>query len=194
MLLLAVACLGGQIGCAHDRAAVVFAFEADRYPATFDATRAAVESFRFTVDRSDARAGVMTTRPKSTGGLATPWDPEQSTLAQEWADAINMHERVVRVTFAPGDPAEPRLGVDQAPFDLRTHAGTVTGRVEVFLYRRHRSGWRIETESIARSSRTVDPGERERGVGGLVSVPIGQDVELAERIAHAIQSRLETDG
>ena len=141
-----------------------------------DAAREVLMEYRFALDRVDARHGVITTHPKRTAGLATPWDREQSGLDQEWEDLFNEQRRVVRVEF-DRDPA--------------SSGDAITGaRVQVEILRTRRPGWRIEAESVRLSSharlRDAD-GELESASQREV---IGLDARLAHRIAEAISQRI----
>ena len=141
-----------------------------------DAAREVLMEYRFALDRVDARRGVVTTHPKRTAGLATPWDREQSGLDQEWEDLFNEQRRVVRVEF----DRDPDSG-----------DGAITGaRVQVEILRTRRPGWRVEAESVRLSSharlRDAD-GELEPASQREV---IGLDSQLAHRIAQAITQRV----
>lgn len=176
-------------GCSSAPADAVIVVLPGEYPAAFDASREVLSEARFALERVDAAAGVITTQPKSTAGLASPWDTEQSTLAQEWEDLANQQRRVVRITFAPEGETGP-TPPDQALPDRRTEAGPLVARVEVTLLRLRRPGWRIETESISRSTRSFDPIAAARDGGASFFEPVGQDDRLAGRLAQRIAQRL----
>ncbi len=76
-------------------------FDAGHYPAVFDAAMRTLDEWRFVPDRIDAARGVITTYPKRTAGLATPWDREQTGLDDEARDLLHQHEREVRISFDP---------------------------------------------------------------------------------------------
>ena len=44
------------------------------YGRVFDETRDVLRDLGFILDRVDAQLGVISTLPKGTGGIATPWD------------------------------------------------------------------------------------------------------------------------
>jgi hypothetical protein len=71
----------------------------------FDLARDVLREEGFILDRVDAAAGIITTRPKTTAGLATPWDAEQSSAEQEIDDLANRQQRTVRITFEPVERA-----------------------------------------------------------------------------------------
>lgn len=154
-----------------------------QYPAAFEAAKDVLAAYRFDLDRVDAGEGVITTKPKATAGLVTPWDTEQSTLDDEVDDLFNQQQRRVRITFEPAQegPAAP---------DLRTYVGPVAARVEVVVERTRRPGWRLETTSIRYSTFTQDPALVDRGMWPQYTVPIAQDPELAARLADGIRNRL----
>jgi hypothetical protein len=130
--------------------------------------REVLTDHRFEIDRVDARRGVVTTAYKTTQGLASPWDGEQGSFKQETADLVNQHERAVRV-------------------DIEDDGSVI---VSVLVQRVHRPAWRIETESISRSTHAVVIDSRGNRQPARIVTPIGQDGLLAERIGEAIRSKL----
>lgn len=145
----------------------------------FDAARETLMGFRFALDRVDARRGVITTHPKRTAGIATPWDKEQSGIDQEWEDLLNEQRRVVRIEF---DPAG-----EQAADQERTM------RIQVEVVRTHRPNWRVETESVRLSNHA-----RSRDADGVLepgsfTEVVGLDERFAQRIADAIDTRLSSE-
>lgn len=99
----------------------------------FDLARDVLREEGFILDRVDAAAGIITTRPKTTAGLATPWDAEQSSAEQEIDDLANRQQRTVRITFEPVERASattapatttPTLTVPTAPGIAAATSGT----------------------------------------------------------------------
>lgn len=164
--------------------------EPGAYARAFDETRDLLLARQFTLERVDARAGVITTQPKPTAGLATPWDTEQSSFRQEVEDLMNQQERQVRVVFAPAEESDPTPGPGDAPVDLREAPGPLVARFEVSLLRVSVPGARVEPSAIYLSSRTVDPALRDRGVGPRDRIAIAQDPELSGRLADDLRRRL----
>lgn len=145
-------------------------FEAHAYPALFDAAREVLSDYQFTLDRIDAARGVITTAPKRTAGLATPWDREQSTARQEFEDLVHQHDRVARITFEPAD-RPTRVAV------------------EVIVHRVHRPHWRIETDAIRQSTHARDPLAVREGQPPEFREPVTEDRALARRLMADIQAR-----
>lgn len=145
------------------------AFAPEDYPAVFDAARDALDEWRFTLDRVDAAHGVITTAPKRTAGIATPWDREQSTLGQEVRDLTHQHERVARVSF---DPPEAPTSVS----------------VLVTIERVRRPGWRVESDAIRQSTHARDPQARRQGDEPEFREPIGEDRALGLRLLERIRA------
>lgn len=188
---LTAACLGASLAaCSATKHEAVFVVLPGEYAAAFDATRDTLTEARFTLDRVDAAGGVVTTYPKETGGIATPWDAEQSTLGQEWEDLTNQQEREVRVTFAPEGADDAAPGPGEALPDRRADGRPLVGRVEVTVLRVRRPGWRPQTEAVSRSSRADDPAFEARAGGSTFREPIGRDDLLAGRLAQRIRERL----
>ncbi|MFG0307361.1 MAG: hypothetical protein ACF8Q5_14235 [Phycisphaerales bacterium JB040] len=159
--------------------------EARSYADAFDAVRDELRWMGFELERIDANAGVIETRPKPTAGLATPWDTEQSTIGQEWDDFVNDHRRVVRVTFHPGEGDPGQADPGEAPD--REMA------VEVTVYRLRAPGSRLETESVSLNSVSVDELAEDRGLAGRYLTPIGRDTRLESRLTQRLRSKITGD-
>ncbi len=175
-----------------------FNVAAGEYAKAFDAARDTLVAMRFELDRIDARAGIITTRPKSSHGLATPWDTEQSTLSQEWDDLMNHQFRRAEVRFEPmgtgvgtTDPVAQTVPVE-GQGDLRESSLAMRGSVRIVVLRRHHTGARLEPESIRLSSRTTDPALRRRGIGTQYDVAVSEDRDLERRVAGAIIQGLDS--
>lgn len=167
-----------------------------RYAAVFEAARESLISLGFEMERIDARHGIIATFPKSTSGLATPWDRDQSTPQQELEDLLNRHFRRAIITFsapekpAPGAPAL-QIVPGPAPIDLREFDQHIIARVEVVLERQRRPGWRLEPTSIRFSSRWLDPDLRGTGMWPTYTVAFSQDPLLAGRVLTAMSRAAE---
>ncbi|MFM9995808.1 MAG: hypothetical protein ACKVU4_08410 [Phycisphaerales bacterium] len=194
--LLAVAAIGIACavlpGCSGARGTgPAFDVPAAEFAAAFAAAKGALVDASFELDRVDARAGVITTVPKPTSGLATPWDGEQSSLGQEFEDLLNRHYRRVRVTFEPAG-AEGAGGA--VPADLRAGGVATRCTVSVTIDRIRRPGWRVETSSIRLSSTSLDPEIVQRGMSPQYAVPMARDDRLARRLASSIERALPPSG
>lgn len=168
----------------QDNAVAVVHLSAGQYAQGFNAARDVIRDMGFIMDRVDAQAGVMTTQPKSSAGLATPWDREQSSMGQEVEDALHRNRRVVRIECAtPG--SEESFG------DIRTLSQDkpVEMTIAVPVYRWQVSGWRLNSHSVLASSYAYDPQLAERGMTSY-GVAIKQDSLLAQRIAQKIEEQL----
>jgi len=148
------------------------------YAQAFARAREVLADNRFAIDRIDATRGVISTHPKRTLGMVSPWDGEQSSLKQEWEDFANQQERTIRVAFAPVDG-----------FTLASE-GDFELTVEVIVHRVHRPNWRIETESVRLSSHA-----QSRDATGQLEFtsfrePIGHDPSLEARLVKAISDRV----
>ncbi len=174
-------------GCATERPTTMTVTPA-AYQSTFDATRDALRDHGFTLDRVDARFGVITTKPRESAGLATPWSNDQSTLYQEWDDLLNRNERSVRVTFEPeANDTEPQ---PEGFLDLRDATEPLTMRVRVVVSRRYRPGWRVETTAVRLSTYQIDPALSPRGMRPTYAVPFSEDERLAARLLKRVQDEL----
>lgn len=172
---------------------------AGSYPQAFEAAREALIAARFELERVDAAAGVITTRPKPTAGIFTFWDTEQSTPGYQLEDTLHPQRRLVRVSFLLPEPPEAERIESQATApthlpDLRRHEEGMLMHVEVVIERRNRPNRRIETESIRRSSSFVDAGLYPRRMTPEYWVVVRRDTHLARRLAGAIQRRMGDAG
>lgn len=153
---------------------------AGQYAAAFDAAKKSLRDRGFLLERVDAQAGVITTQPKDTAGLATPWDREQSGIDQEFDDLFHRQQRVVRVEFTPASSGA-------ASDDLRSFPGDIDARVQVAVLRAYQPGRRINTGNITSSTYTIDPKLEAQGLN-YYSVAQKQDSRLAQRVLDAIAS------
>ncbi|MBX3386720.1 MAG: hypothetical protein KF768_09130 [Phycisphaeraceae bacterium] len=151
----------------------------------FAVARETLRDNGYMLERVDAASGVITTRPKTTAGIVTPWHRDQSTFEQELSDFANRQQRTVRITFAP----EGREHDELMPGDLRAHEGPVTMRVRVIVERMNRPGRRVDTTSVRMSSYFRDTELEARGFGWQYAVADEDDRALAERLAAEIVRR-----
>lgn len=176
MLAISVAMLAG---CSATRATPDVAVAAGGYAAAFDAARETLRAHGFELERVDAASGVLTSAPKASAGLATPWDRDQTTLMQEADDLLNHQKRRVRITF--GDPTSGGLPQqDQA----------VTVTVAVYVERVQSPGLRIPAKAPTTWTTTKDPARTQQGIGSAYSVPVKRDTQFERRLAAEIERRL----
>lgn len=177
-VLAAVICIVFGIGgCSPSPRAVVLADGS--YAPAFEASQEVVRSLGFEVEQTDARSGVITTRPRKSAGFLTPLSQEQSTFEDEWTDAVNNQTRVVRIEFAP---LAGGVGGD----DLRSAAGPMVLTVSAVVYRLHTPGWQVETESPTSSRFARDRVLESRRMAPVYTVARRRDDWLAGRIASKI--------
>lgn len=170
-------------GCASSRPDPSVTMAGDAYAAGFDAAREALREAGFELDRVDAAAGTITSQPKASSGLATPWDTQQSGMMQEVSDLLNQQRRRVRITFtAAGSQTPP------GP------SGPVEATVEVYVDRLQQPGLRVPSKAVTLWSVTRDPVRAERGLGPGYQTPVQRDRELERRIADDIEHRLRRQG
>lgn len=171
--------------------------EAADYNEAFTAARDVLHSYRFPLDRIDARAGVLTTRTSASAGFLTPWSGQETTISQEWEDTIHNQQRRVEIVFSPVDaPIEIPLAPESSESDLRTDQARETAKdliespkatnahVKVVVERTYQFGWRPNTRSTYLSSLTEDS---QPNVPSRVQVDISDDPYLAGRIAADIR-------
>lgn len=167
----ALAALVPLVGCAGEpRDDARFDVPAGAYGAAFDAARDALRDAGYTLERVDAGAGVITTRPRTEPALDAPAGGADS--------ALNAQRSMARVSFAPSTGAHAT--------DLRAHEGALEARVEILVERLQRPGRRIESMTIRRSSSWRDPAWESRGMQPAHVVATGLDEHAAGRLAARI--------
>jgi hypothetical protein len=181
------------IGCATQPSDVQV--PASEYGEAFTAARDVLHSYRFTLDRVDARAGVLTTQASGSAGFFTPWNRQESTFGQEWENTIHDQQRRVEIVFATTSDTEtnradpsPDLRSDQArehASDLLEAPRDTNAHVHVVVERVYQFGWRPNTKSTALMSLTEDT---QPDAPSRVVVDISDDPRLAGRIASEIRA------
>lgn len=202
-LVILISCFTLAVGCSSRPSSTSSRFDVDagRYAEAFDHTREELGDLGFELDRIDARAGVLTTKPLSSGGLATPWDRQQTSLKSEVADLAHPQQRVVRVTFVPAstidrlpsDEAGSQISGDPQPEPMTELAlnEPLVGVVEVTIERLYRPYWRPSAVSVSSSSYTRDPSLRARGMSRSFSVVTQRDHALEAKLASRVWRELQ---
>lgn len=200
-LLIACALAACVCGCANStrpaegfeaapadagRAPGALSLRPGEYARAFDETKDLLRDLGFTLDRVDAQLGVLATAPKGSGGIATPWDREQTALADEIEDALQRQRRIVRIEFVAAG-ADPNSAMIR---DLRTETGAIEAVVSATVQRLYQPGWRPNTQAILASSYTRDPQLDERGMTAY-AVTLRQDDDLARWLAAQVRARLD---
>lgn len=146
------------------------------YDRAFDAARRTLRDMGFTLARVDAREGELLTRPRWSGGIATPWIEGETTFSDEVDSALNTTRRVVRVRL-----------------DRPTsEGGEVSALVDAVVERVYAPGRQVQTASIRLSGyyEDIDPATglaRPQSVGVSREDP-GLASEVARRIREALAS------
>ena len=159
------------------------------YATTFAAFKDELRAFGFELDRIDARAGVITTRPHFSAGLATPWIGDESTIRQEFEGFLNRQRRTIRVVFTPTD-TEPGSTPIDARVDTRTLDVELRAQVEAIVERIHRIGLRPSTASIRLSSVTERVDHDGANEPPWTTTVIDEDELLAARIIGGVTRRM----
>lgn len=159
---------------------------AGRYPAAFDAARAELLRLGFTLERVDARAGVIETAPRSSAGLATPWIDRHASLGESWNGLLNRQRRRVTVRFEPRTdvPAEESA----TPPDIRTSDSDLVVSIDASVERLYAPGLQTPATSVTLSSRTVDPRLVQAAGSRVYAAEVSQDERLGTRVANAIRA------
>lgn len=175
MLVLA-ALLGGCRGQAPPGARTV-AFESEQYERAFQATKDELRRLGFVLDRIDGREGVITTRPKESIGLASPWEMDESSPRQELENYLQRQRRRVEATFVP---VGALVGLVDAVDDP---GAKIELRVRVVIERVYRFGLQVDPQSVRLASVWRDPELEELGAQPIFATRFEDDDWLASRIA-----------
>lgn len=173
-------------GCSQPRVRTSFEVPRDRADATFDAAIAVLREQRLTPERIDAQQGIITTAQKRTAGLASLWDPEQSSLADEVEDTLHFQTRWVRIQLAKASTPENLTDESRMLFEANA---PVTCEVEAFITRRQAPLVRPQTRVLGLTNQAFDPALAQRGMQGTYSVALATDDEYAAWLAGLIRSR-----
>jgi hypothetical protein len=169
----------GLTGCSATKPTPEVSVSAGGYAAAFDAARETLRAHSFELERVDAASGVITSAPKASAGIATPWDRDQSTLMQEADDLLNHQRRRVRITFtdvvsgAAPDPAQPVHVV-----------------VAVYVDRVQSPGLRVPATAPTLWSTAQDPARTQQGIGSAYVTPVARDTKFERRLAAEIERRM----
>jgi hypothetical protein len=143
---------------------------AGAYQAAFAAARDVLRDNRFSLERVDAGAGVITT--------------QRSTTMREAVDVVQRRARFVVVSFSPANSGAEPAG------DVRDVASPLAMTVKVVIERIEVPGWQIPPSSVRLASRTSDPEKAAAELEPLYSVAVGEDAQLAATLAEQIRRRL----
>lgn len=167
-VLATSALAAGMASCASQQQAAAPEVRS-AYEATFDAARDVLREEGFELQRIDALAGVITTRPRESSGLATPWINDGPGALTGVEGMLHHQRRQALVTIGRGD---------EASLDVRV----VVERIE-------RPGRRIDSASLRSSSRYVDEEWARRGLQPATAAPIARDPEHEARLVSLIERR-----
>lgn len=181
----------GCAGTGPSPSEVPLVVEPGSYTRAFDAARHVLRDRGFILERVDARAGVITTQPKTTAGVVTPWDREQQSIQAEFEDFLERQQRIVRITFEPAAPAPTSTPSPEAPPpNLLDAAEPLNMRIQVTLQRINVPGRKLEPEAIEQTSYWYEPAMGERGLQPSYEVSIRRDADGERRLHELIAHRL----
>ncbi|MCA9281822.1 MAG: hypothetical protein H6812_05405 [Phycisphaeraceae bacterium] len=168
-------------GCASDpvQPHAASRVESSRYAAAFRAAKDVLRDEGFVLDRVDARRGVITTLPRASAGLASPWISTGSA-GDAASDLLHAHARSATVDFGPASGASSD--------DLRESAEAIEIRVTVHVLRASKAGRRVDSTMPRRSTFAVDPVATRSGDLGTDLEEIALDERLADRLAERIRA------
>lgn len=198
VLMLIATCL---VGCAGrprvdgPPAAATFVVQADDYAQAFEIAQTELRRRFFELERVDAQAGVILSRPKTGAGVLAPWTLAPSSRLAE--DTLNAQSRTVEVRFEAAETiAQPPDGVPDAlanpdpPLPPGRARGSVVVSVRVLISRRVSPTRRLEPSAIRYSGRTVKPELFQRGLDTVYDAPRDLDAKASANLAVSIERRL----
>jgi hypothetical protein len=177
LILASVVCAAVLASCGRSARTSDVAIDAGSYDVAFDAAKEVLREQGFRLERIDAAKGIITTQPRHSAGLATPWNMDDSGLGQEIEGFVNEQRRRVTVLFEPDS-------------DTSAADGGMVCRVRVTVYRTQSPGWRVSSRTPTLPSVTTDPALSARGLGYGYETPRSRDVALERRLAGSIGERL----
>lgn len=188
-------------GCTSARspappAAATFTVAADGYAEAFEAAKRVLLDQRFELERVDARAGIILTRPRSGAGLLAPWTMGPGARPVE--DTLNAQSRRVEVRFEPAEEID-RLpgGVPDALADPRPPVspseaqGAIVVSVRALISRRVTPTRRLDPTTIRGNATPADPTLFQRGLSAVYTAPHDLDAKASRSLSRAIQRRLD---
>ena len=176
-------------------AATTFVIAADDYERAFEVARVELVRRRFDLERVDAQAGVLLTRPENGAGLLAPWTLGPG--AQPLEDTLNAQSRTVEIRFEAAEAAaaapqgrgaalaDPRL-----PVPPGRAAESVIVTVRVLISRRVTPTRRLDPSGIRYSLNASKPELFRRGLGTQYWAPQDLDPPASRQIARVIERRL----
>ena len=187
-LLIGLCCSG----CSKDPVgSASFRIPGAEYDLYYEAAKDVLGDQQFDLERVDARAGVLTTRPVASAGWATPWIRHASTMGQSTNDLIQRNRRIATVRFQRvSDETNVSSQVDPVASDLRDFDGTIEVSVNVIIEQVYRSGRRLSPTSIRLTTFASDPRDEAIGAAQLRTRTVGTDAALSARIADEMIDRL----
>ncbi|MEM8834948.1 MAG: hypothetical protein AAGD00_03915 [Planctomycetota bacterium] len=162
--------------------AATFDLELDNYPTAFEATKDVLREAGFTLDRIDAERGVITTRPRSSAGIFTPWLDFSDSLGGDVENALHAEWRRVRVSVLDQHTGEP-IGANGS-------LDALSMQIEVLRERVQRPHRRTDPRLIRRSSFARESALVQREMQPGYVVPLDRDVELARRLLTEVERRM----
>jgi len=174
LIVATAALMAGSTGCATG-GPTGWTIPAGDYAQAFQATKETLRRRGFTLDRVDARGGVIITAPAESAGLATPWSRTEGSPAGEIASFLHRDRRRVTVRFAPDDADEPEAG----GVDRMHYVGPITASVVVEREIIHRPGFHLSSTGVRLSSVSSSTAGAER----IIVRSAGEDRALAHAIA-----------
>jgi len=168
----------------------------ERYGAAFGVVKDELRSQGFELERVDARAGVITTRPRASSGFWTPWVTYERRLRDEVESSLHRQRRVVEVRFAPAGGGEAAGELGGA--DVREVVGDLTLGVRVRVERVYQPGVRTPAASVRLRHVSADTTLSSRvardDAGAIFAVDQGADRALAADLAARLRRALERGG
>ncbi len=150
----------------------------DRFEEAFESTKDVLRAEGFELERVDARAGVITTRPLASSGFWTPWVTSERRLRDEVESTLHRQRRRAEVRFVTDSP------------DARQASTPVRVDIDVRVERVYQPGVRATPASVRLRHVARRPGEPSPHGETVFAVDHSSDralaAELTRRLAFAL--------
>lgn len=159
--------------------------EAGGYADAFAFAKELLRDRGFTLERIDAREGIIVGRGSNSAGMATPWFDHTATPGAFIDATLNRERRVAVISFSPAgwQASEP------AP-DLREHPGPLELDVDVAVERTYVPLRRPSTASVRLTGSATSPEFSTNGLQPAYGITDRSDVDYAKELAKLIRENL----
>jgi hypothetical protein len=181
VLVLAAALASLALGGCRTSGPTDLTIGPERFDEAFEATKDVLRAEGFELERVDARAGIITTRPLASSGFWTPWITTERRLRDEMESSVHRQRRRAEVRFVT-DASDARLA-----------KGPVRVDVDVRVERVYQPGVRATPASVRLRHVSDRPGEPSPRDEPVFAVDHSSDRALAAELARRLAAFLDLE-